>query len=95
MTDTMNAIAVKPGHLDELAALARNEHRMAKNACANALAHAMNAGDLLIEAKPKVAKGDWRHGWRNAQSQQVRRGFTNSWRAIGPRSKPRSKAAPS
>ena len=59
MTDTMNAIAVKPGHLDELAALARNEHRMAKNACANALAHAMNAGDLLIEAKPKVAKGDW------------------------------------
>jgi hypothetical protein len=59
MTDAMNAITVKLDHLDELAALARNEHRMVQNACANALAHAMNAGDILIDAKPKVAKRNW------------------------------------
>jgi hypothetical protein len=59
MTDSLNVISTKPDHLDDLAAQVRNEHRLAQNACANALAHGMNAGDVLIEAKSKLAKCDW------------------------------------
>jgi hypothetical protein len=60
MVDTLTVIATKSDHLDDLAARARNEHHLVQAASANALAHALNAGDILVEAKSKVAKRAWK-----------------------------------
>jgi hypothetical protein len=42
--------------VDELAVIVRDEIQQARKAWANALAHAMNAGDALIAVQPKVAE---------------------------------------
>jgi hypothetical protein len=42
--------------VDELAVMVRDEIQEARKAWANALAHAMNAGDALIAVQPKVAE---------------------------------------
>jgi len=42
--------------VDELAVIVRDEIQQARKAWANALAHAMNAGDALIKVQPKVAE---------------------------------------
>ena len=55
----MTCTLVPQSELDALAARARDEHHQARDATANALSAAMNAGDALIEAKPKVTKGGW------------------------------------
>jgi hypothetical protein len=67
MTGASNAIITKSDHLDDLAALVRNEHRLAQDACANALAHGMNAGDVLMEAKSRLAKHEWRTWLKSCQ----------------------------
>jgi hypothetical protein len=41
---------------DELAVIVRDEIQQTRKAWANALAHAMNAGDALIAVQPKVAE---------------------------------------
>ena len=45
---------------DELAAIVRDEIQQARKAWSNALGHAMNAGDALIEVQPKVAGIIWK-----------------------------------
>ena len=45
--------------LDALAARVRTEHTAAGTALKDSLAHAMAAGDALVEAKEKLAHGQW------------------------------------
>jgi hypothetical protein len=45
--------------LDDLAARIRTEHTAVGTALKESLEHAMAAGDLLIDAKGKVAHGEW------------------------------------
>ena len=45
--------------LADLAARIRIEHRAASDKLSEALAHAMAAGDLLIEAKAQIPHGGW------------------------------------
>jgi hypothetical protein len=49
-------------HLDGLAKRINEEHRRCEGAVNAALEHAMNAGDLLLEAKGKAPHGTWQ-GW--------------------------------
>ena len=45
--------------LADLAARIRIEHRAASDKLSELLAHAMAAGDLLIEAKAQIPHGQW------------------------------------
>lgn len=45
--------------LDELAAIANNEHDLAVAAAESAIAHAVSAGEALIEARRQVPNGKW------------------------------------
>jgi hypothetical protein len=49
-------------HLDGLAKRINEEHRRCEGAVNTALKHAMNAGDLLLEAKLGAPHGTWQ-GW--------------------------------
>jgi Protein of unknown function (DUF3102) len=49
-------------HLDDLAKRINEEHRRCEGAVNAALEHAMNAGDLLLEAKGSAPHGTWQ-GW--------------------------------
>ena len=49
-------------HLDGLAKRINEEHRRCEGAVNAALEHAMNAGDLLLEAKASAPHGSWQ-GW--------------------------------
>jgi Protein of unknown function (DUF3102) len=49
-------------HLDGLAKRINDEHERCEGAVYAALEHAMNAGDLLLEAKDKTPHGTWQ-GW--------------------------------
>jgi len=49
-------------HLDGLAKRINEEHRRCEGAVNAALEHAMNAGDLLLEAKGSAPHGTWQ-GW--------------------------------
>ena len=55
----MTGMLATSDRLTELWARARDEHCKVQASIANALSAAMNAGDALIEAKPKVTKGGW------------------------------------
>jgi Protein of unknown function (DUF3102) len=46
-------------HLDDLAARIRAEHDDVQAAAGTGIAHALNAGDLLIEAKRRLKHGEW------------------------------------
>jgi hypothetical protein len=49
-------------YLDGLAKRINEEHERCEGAVNAALEHAMNAGDLLLEAKDKAPHGTWQ-GW--------------------------------
>ena len=46
-------------NVNDLAARINSEHRKAEECARSAVAHALNAGRLLIEAKAQVAHGTW------------------------------------
>ena len=60
---------------DDLSALAdriRDEHGAVVNAMCHAVAHAINAGEALIQAKAAVPPGDW-HRWLQSNCELSRR----------------------
>jgi hypothetical protein len=50
---------VQASQLDTLAERIKAEHLACDAAMSDALGHALDAGDLLIEAKAQVGWGDW------------------------------------
>jgi len=55
------------------------EHRLANAAAQTAISHAINAGELLIEAKAKVSHGEWLP-WLNANCELSERTARNYMR---------------
>jgi len=45
--------------LDELAGIANEEHRLARQSFGSMLEHAIRAGEALVEARGKVDRGEW------------------------------------
>ena len=56
---TKQAVTPAAAALDDLAGEIRREHQLAEQHFKSAVAHAVNAGELLIEAKGQVKHGRW------------------------------------
>ena len=85
--DDINALSGS-NRLAFLAAEIKNEHKAVSAALQRGVIHAMNAGDMLIEARSHLKHGQWLP-WvaKIVRSLNAQLSFTSSWPRTGPPSR--------